>query len=701
MIKTLGISEKTDLYKLIALYAFNQFYNADEDNIDDVLNGIVYSPSTHVDGIFLNEQGPEDAIEIVVSYIPSGAGFDINEVMKNLINVVGHINNVKAGKYISGDKKADDAIAEALNEYRDEDGTIYPIRLQVITNADETEKEAFIHRKQVVEKEFYAPGLKVEAAILYGKDIEDLIEGNIGETDTVKQGSLIIDKPGNIATFGDGSFICNISALSLKELWKKENNRGLLAMNLRYYVKSVSIDRKIEYSITEDSDNFWYYNNGIIIVCDDFLFEGTKLKMKNFSIVNGGQTTNRIGTIPFDKDFFLTCKVVKNTFTDDKQKTSFVANVAEASNSQKPINAKDRIANKIEQRTLKSILAENGIFCEIKRGEDINKSIFKEPWQKTKNNQLAQDLYSFIYLQPGPARNSVSKILESEDKYKTIFVDRNYSPELIKDILYLEKAYQSYAKEIAKSESEKYDAAYKGLVKNGQFYVLATIGYILKLGFNPEYSNTVLKYRNSENLHDQFGGEMAFNRGFLVHMDYKTFVKSSKLYFDYIITNIIKPVFLIARGANPNLVYSNWTKSNTGFRLIQNYIEIDFFDTKKKEHFKFLAPTCREVTEKSKELDAKTYKDAIANHLEIKAKSNSGQEINKEDEELRNKLMEFRLNTSLKRHISGTKVLPDSMLDKIVEKKPINDKELRQIVNGDIAFYSGKEILEIVAKYVK
>ena len=92
--------------------------------------------------------------------------------------------------------------------------------------------------------------------------------------------------------------------------------------------------------------------------------------LKQFSIVNGGQTSRMIGTIPFEKDFYISCKIIKNIFENYKQKNIFISKVAEASNTQKPIKAKDIIANRIEQRNLKSLMQDNGVFIEIKRGEN-------------------------------------------------------------------------------------------------------------------------------------------------------------------------------------------------------------------------------------------------------------------------------------------------------------------------------------------
>ena len=44
------------------------------------------------------------------------------------------------------------------------------------------------------------------------------------------------------------------------------------------------------------------------------IFEDGELELYNFSIVNGGQTTNLIGRTNFDNDFPIMCKVIKNKY---------------------------------------------------------------------------------------------------------------------------------------------------------------------------------------------------------------------------------------------------------------------------------------------------------------------------------------------------------------------------------------------------
>ena len=150
---------------------------------------------------------------------------------------------------------------------------------------------------------------KYDLELNFRSDIEAQIELCDNGKLCVDYDKITIDDTDNYLKYKD-SIIVNISALSLQDLQNRRRN-GLLGMNLRYYVRQKAVDMGIEETIHNEPENFWYKNNGIVIICDDYKIDGKEIKLWNFSIVNGGQTTNRIGTIDIEKDFYLQCKADK------------------------------------------------------------------------------------------------------------------------------------------------------------------------------------------------------------------------------------------------------------------------------------------------------------------------------------------------------------------------------------------------------
>ncbi len=695
----LSLNNKGDKYKLVGLYAYNAIYDADQEKTEDVTDGIVYEAESPIAGVYLNEKLEDDTLELVIPYIPSGgSGFKREDIFVLLAKSVNILRDIKERRNFAS---APNRLGVMLRDYLlpEESTPTLPIYLHLLTNADTNERDRFELEKELSKYDTSVKGIEtISASISYGEDIEAEIESNHAPFDCVKEGELKVDDVDNALLYSSDAAVYNVSALSLKELWRKEGRKGLLAMNLRYYIKNASIDGKIENSIKDDASSFWYLNNGIIIVCDDYSLKGNTLHLSRFSIVNGGQTTRMIGTIPFDNDFYLLAKIIKAGDKDMKSKNLFVSKVAEASNTQKPIKEKDIIANKTEQRNLKTSLADIGIFVEIKRGDKCDKSIYKEPWQRTKNNELAQDLYSFIYLQPGPARNNVSKILSDQNKYKMIFSNHEYDSHFLKSVLILEKAYRDYAKKVSKMGEEVADATKKGLVKNGMYYVLSIIGYLMKLAYNPSFVEAMRKYRGSDIALARYSAEMAVSIPFIDESkSYKDISRSLESLYDVIIDYCIKPDFNRAKEEKPELAYSNYTKTNTGFNKIKSHIEMSVLTSGDESFVNTIKRTFGGFDAKTIEKNVKAYEEYCLANAPTTGNNADGSSLSERDTALRDELMKYRLAYSIKKNIAEKNVFTDKTLERIVKEKP-SSGELAQIIRQSF-YYIGDDILAIINKY--
>lgn len=129
-----------------------------------------------------------------------------------------------------------------------------------------------------------------EVQLLFADDIVDEIKESESRRPTVESGKIIIDEANNALYYNDEAVIVNASAFSIKELYATHST-NLLSRNLRYFIKKRDIDSSINETINKCPETFWFKNNGLTIVCDEFDVDGTQVKLKNFSIVNGGQTS--------------------------------------------------------------------------------------------------------------------------------------------------------------------------------------------------------------------------------------------------------------------------------------------------------------------------------------------------------------------------------------------------------------------------
>ena len=85
-------------------------------------------------------------------------------------------------------------------------------------------------------------------------------------------------------------------------------------------------------------------------------------------------------------------------------------------------------------------------------------------------------------------------LAELTDRTQADIVRDLIGAELVKQ----KDAIEAYKKSIAKDDS--IDATFSGLVKNGTYYCFATIGYLAKLLYNPEFLETIRKYKNDDSL---------------------------------------------------------------------------------------------------------------------------------------------------------------------------------------------------------
>ncbi|MTL60247.1 hypothetical protein GMA70_13730, partial [Turicibacter sanguinis] len=211
----------------------------------------------------------------------------------------------------------------------------------------------------------------------------------------------------------EGIFV-NISSKSLTKIYNKYKDKGLFDLNIRKYIRNKLVDDSITDTIRNNSENFWFLNNGLTIACDEFSLDGDNIRLYDFSIVNGGQTTNLIGKSNTEKEFFIPCKIVRNLDGNDE---NFFSKIAEATNSQKPIQSKDLKSNSPEMRRLKALLKDYKIDLEIKRGDKKLPSSYT----KIKNDELAQIILSFVNQKPGTSRSSKNSLFSNNKYYSLIF----------------------------------------------------------------------------------------------------------------------------------------------------------------------------------------------------------------------------------------------------------------------------------------
>lgn len=481
------------------------------------------------------------------------------------------------------DRKYDelnDAVKSALSNAYDDLTDDKNVELVLFTNT-EFDKKAKKRIAEIINQD----GLNKFDVSVYDKNDIDLQKAIEEEgTDLVSEGELLLelgdDKNANRLSFGDGrGIIVNIRASSLKTLYQKYNKQGLFSYNLREHIVQKSVDDAIDDTIKRERENFWYYNNGITIGCEDYSIDGYKLRLYGFSIINGAQTTTKIGKsalVNERNDFALTCKIVRadNSFGEEE---AFINRISEASNSQKPIKSRDLKSNLPEQKILQNKAADNGKYSlaiEIKRGVKPTNYKSVEKWQRIQNDYLGQLIFSCIFQRPGKSRNSKNYMFSSRDTYRTIF-HRTHDYNTLFDLVRLGDAYDRYVKKLAETADSEDALERLSMAKNAKLSVLAILCYLLKK------KRGIVKDRNSDSLHkDNL-------KGFLVS-DYPgdDLDKLLQSCFGFVIRELVR-IYKQNEGSLKLTSYSNFLKSDPYYDdiILQSFDNLDEYDLEKISQF--------------------------------------------------------------------------------------------------------------------
>jgi AIPR protein len=129
----------------------------------------------------------------------------------------------------------------------------------------------------------------------------------------------------------------------------------LFARNIRGYLGKTEINRVMNKTIEKEPDYFWYYNNGITIVCDEAkqIKKGSSniIKATNAQIINGQQTTRTLAIAGKNKAEVLVklVEIPRENDTNKNQYRHLVSEIVSATNWQNEISQSDLKSNDIEQ----------------------------------------------------------------------------------------------------------------------------------------------------------------------------------------------------------------------------------------------------------------------------------------------------------------------------------------------------------------
>ena len=214
-----------------------------------------------------------------------------------------------------------------------------------------------------------------------------------------------------------------LAALDLCQLLDKEkaiNQRidSVFSDNIRGFLDYNKTNKKIRETLESDyAEYFPFLNNGITVIAEQVKIPKEMqaglypIETKNPVIVNGLQTTHVIyevykkNAIDLENVFVL----VRLYETTDPE---LVSKITDATNTQSPINFRDKISNKNFNLYTKTLFELNGIGYLTKRGDTFENSFSRALSESIHADHLLKFWYASFYEKPELAKNSKAKVLE-------------------------------------------------------------------------------------------------------------------------------------------------------------------------------------------------------------------------------------------------------------------------------------------------
>lgn len=478
-------------FEYLAMQFFCYKIKSIKPKLYDIESSITNGPNDGgIDFVYYDDEESK----VVLGQCKYTENMKLNDIISELNKMSSTVENFKKANTGTYNKKLKTNLQNALDRLPDESAG--NVEYCIFTTSDINQND--VTNKLHAENNLYSKDM----VSVYGvSEINSQIKELIEKAKTVNEYKIEIDYPHNVLQYETDNvsgIMVNMSSESLVRMYDKFKDEGLFDLNIRKYIKNKTVDEGIKETLDKERDNFWFYNNGLTIACSEYVLDGNKVKLYDFSIVNGGQTTNRIGNYKGSNTnkFYLPCKIISIKNNDQK----LYSKIAEATNSQKPINPRDLKSNSPEMKMLQRWLGKEGIYLEIKRGEKRKRNA-----RNIKNDELGQLLLSFGYQQPGTARSGKRNIFENKPLYNKLYrVNYEKDPnkkEFVLDLIKLSEDYTIIEADLKNGTTISDDE--KIVLSNAKYVIFSLLGlsyYIVNEDYSRDDLNNDISVLKSPDL---------------------------------------------------------------------------------------------------------------------------------------------------------------------------------------------------------
>lgn len=376
-----------------------------------------------LDGIYLEEDEDENTLHVF--QIKTSDSIGDNELSK-------FVNDFRT-LFVYGNElnlPVNDKVESALKKYQSliKSGRVVDTKLYFIFNGEKTKQNDPLITRHLENTE----NLQIfDSNDLY-EQIDNLVSGSKKRKSVdfsfmaEKSNISLRTDPQTLISFS----IQNVRAINFRlsalelckllDLEKKINKRvdTIFSDNIRGFLNYNKTNKNIRTTLeSDDAEYFPFLNNGITIIAErikipkEMQMGYYPVEVRNPVIVNGLQTTHVIYDIYLKdeaklKGVYVLVRLYETTDTD------LIDKITDATNTQSPINYRDKISNRKFNNYTKEIFANANIGYLDKRGETFSNSLSVSLHKSVHSETVFKFWYATFYGQPEVAKSSKSKVLE-------------------------------------------------------------------------------------------------------------------------------------------------------------------------------------------------------------------------------------------------------------------------------------------------
>lgn len=227
------------------------------------------------------------------------------------------------------------------------------------------------------------------------------------------------------------SWVLSVCGYDIGQMYEKVG-RKLFAKNIRGWLgEDTDINESISETIKKEPYNFWYYNNGVTIVCEDAKRETQGgedvIIIEGAQVINGQQTTRTLHKND-SQDTNVLVKIIKipRDLEDDGYYDKLVNSIVRATNWQNYISPSDLVSNDFIQVFLEKEFRKIGYqYIRKKMSKSEARSWIGQGYWQIDKKEMAQAVASCLF-DPVIVRKGKEGLFE-DPYYKSVFGSKQLS----------------------------------------------------------------------------------------------------------------------------------------------------------------------------------------------------------------------------------------------------------------------------------